>query len=207
MTRRSLTCLSILLFALSAAAQTSAPIEIEAGYRWSSVNGNEDLYRTQIDERSGFVVRAFTFFTPASSGFTDRVRIDATDLGVGPARSLRIEAGKADLYKLRLGYRSFDTFSALPSFANPLFAQGITPGQHTIDGGDLEGTVLATDPATETASTQAISIEGAFFQCFQRVKIGRLHQANINFFGQCCNPSSASRITCRPRHNTISCHC
>jgi len=133
MTRRSLTCLSILLFALSAAAQTSAPIEIEAGYRWSSVNGNEDLYRTQIDERSGFVVRAFTFFTPASSGFTDRVRIDATDLGVGPARSLRIEAGKADLYKLRLGYRSFDTFSALPSFANPLFAQGITPGQHTID--------------------------------------------------------------------------
>jgi hypothetical protein len=133
MTRRSLTCLSILLFALAAGAQTSVPIEIEAGYRWSNVDGNEDLYRTQIDERSGFVLRAFTFFTPASSGFTDHVRIDATDLGVGPASSLRIETGKADLYKLRLGYRSFDTFSALPNFANPLFAQGITPGQHTFD--------------------------------------------------------------------------
>ncbi len=133
MTRRLLTCLSLLLFALAAGAQTAIPIEVEAGYRWSSVSGNEDLYRTQIDERSGFVLRAFTFFTPASSGFTDFVRVTGTDLGVGPASSLRIETGKADLYKFRLGYRSFDTFSALPSFANPLFGQGITPGQHTFD--------------------------------------------------------------------------
>lgn len=133
MTRRSLTCLSILLFALGAAAQTSAPIEVEAGYRWSSVDGNEDLYRTQIDEGDGFLIRSLTFFTPASSGLTDHVRVDATDLGTGPASSLRIETGKADLYKFRLGFRSFDTFSALPNFANPLFAQGVIPGQHTFD--------------------------------------------------------------------------
>lgn len=122
-----LTCLLVIvLLAFTAGAQTSIPIEVEAGYRWTRVSGNELLYRTQIDERSGFMLRSLTFFTP-------QLRVDATDLGSGPASALRIETGKADVFKLRIGYRSFDTFSALPEFANPLFVQGITPGQHTFD--------------------------------------------------------------------------
>jgi hypothetical protein len=132
MTIRSLTCLSLLLLAVAAGAQTTVPIEIEAGYRWTEVSGNEDLYRTQIDERNGFLIRALTFFTP-TNGFTDHVRVDATDLGAGPASALRIETGRESAFKLRLAYRSFDTFSALPAFANPFFAQGVTPGQHTFD--------------------------------------------------------------------------
>jgi hypothetical protein len=132
MTRQSLTLLSLLLFAVAAGAQTTIPVEVEVGYRWNDVSGNEDLYRTQINGRSGFVVRSLSFFT-ATNGFTDHVRVDANDLGVSPASSLRVETGKADLFKLRLGYRSFDTFSALPAFANPLLGQGITPGQHTFD--------------------------------------------------------------------------
>lgn len=132
MTRNSLTLLlSVLLFAFAAGAQT-IPVEVELGYRWTDVTGNEDLYRTQINEESGLVVRSLTFFT-ATSGFTDHVRVDATDLGVSPASSLRIETGKAETFRLRLGYRSFDTFSALPAFANPLLSRGITPGQHTFD--------------------------------------------------------------------------
>jgi len=120
--KRSLIGLSLLLITLSASAQTF-PIEIEAGYRWTDVSGNEQLYRTQIDERSGFIIRTLSFFTP-TKGFTDHVRVDATDLGAGPASALRIETGRADAYRLRLGYRSFDTFNALPTFAL---------GQHTFD--------------------------------------------------------------------------
>ena len=132
MMRHSLTLLlSLLLFAFAAGAQT-IPVEVEVGYRWTDVTGNEDLYRTQINEESGLVVRSLSFFT-STSGFTDHVRIDASDLGVSPASSLRIETGKADVFRFRLGYRSFDTYSALPAFANPLFSQGITPGQHTFD--------------------------------------------------------------------------
>lgn len=133
MTRKSLTCLSLLLlFAFAAGAQTSVPVEVEVGYRWNDVSGNEDLYRTQINDESGFVIRSLSFFTP-TAGFTDHVRVDATDLGSGPASALRIETGKADTFKLRLGYRSFDTFSALPAFANPLLGRGIVPGQHRFD--------------------------------------------------------------------------
>ncbi len=133
MTRTSLTLLlSLLLFAFAAGAQTTIPVEVEIGYRWNDVTGNENLYRTQVNEESGFVIRSLSFFTP-TNGVTDHVRIDATDLGVSPASSLRLQTGKADVFRFRLGYRSFDTFSALPAFANPLFSQGITPGQHTFD--------------------------------------------------------------------------
>ncbi len=110
-----------------------ATTDIEAGYRFTSISGNNDLYRTQIDEREGVVVRSLTFFTPQSTRFTDYLRVDATDLGVGPSSALRIETGREGTYRLRVGWRSMDAFSALPAYANPLLSQGIIPGQHTWD--------------------------------------------------------------------------
>ena len=137
MKTRSLTAslsLLLLLAAFSAAAQTM-PVELEIGYRWTDVSGNEDLYRTQINEDEGFVIRSLSFFAAdlAGTNAMDHFRLDAADLGAGPAQSLRIDTGKTGRYRLRLGYRSFDVFSALPAFANPLLAQGVVPGQHTFD--------------------------------------------------------------------------
>lgn len=118
-------------------AQESSPYEVEIGFRTLNLSGNEDLYRTQINERSGLLLRSFTMLTTdvgaGSSRFVDRLRVDAADLGAGPAGSIRIEADKADLYRFRLGYRHSDAFSALPAFANPLLGQGVIPGQHTYD--------------------------------------------------------------------------
>ncbi|MEO8033187.1 MAG: hypothetical protein ABI837_02060, partial [Acidobacteriota bacterium] len=113
------------------------PYEIEAGFRTLHVSGNEGMYRTQINERSGFLIRSFTLLTTDRGGNSaklfDRLRVDASDLGTGPAGSLRIEADKADLYHFRLGYRHTNSFSALTGFANPLLGQGILSGQHTYD--------------------------------------------------------------------------
>ncbi len=119
-----------------APASASAPYELEIGYRILDVSGNEEMYRTQINERSGLLLRSFTVLTTDvgnSSKLFDRFRVDAHDLGIGPAGSLRIEADKRDLYRFRLGYRHSNSFSALPAFANPLLGQGIIPGQHTYD--------------------------------------------------------------------------
>jgi hypothetical protein len=119
-----------------AAVSESFPYEVEAGFRILSVSGNEDMYRTQINERSGFIIRSFTMLTGDLGGTSrlfDRLRVDAGDLGAGPAGSVRIEADKHDVYRFRLGYRHVDAFSALPAFANPLLDQGIIPGQHTYD--------------------------------------------------------------------------
>jgi hypothetical protein len=130
-------CLSLPILAIAFAAQAqSVPFDLEAGYRWLDLKGSSEMYRTQINERGGLLIRSFTMSTGDFEGHTslaDRFRIDASDLGSGPAQSLRLEASRAGAYRLRFGYRSADAFSALPAFANPLLSQGITPGQHTFD--------------------------------------------------------------------------
>ena len=95
------------------------------------------MFRTQINEPGGLLLRSFTLLTTdlggSSSRLFDRLRVDASDLGAGPAGSMRIEADKANLYRFRLAWRHTDEFSALPEFANPLLGQGVIPGQHTYD--------------------------------------------------------------------------
>src|SRR5256885_8421111 len=113
---------SIMAFAFAAQAQT-VPFDLEIGYRWLDLKGNDGMYRTQINERGGLLIRGFTLGTSDFEGHTmlvDRFRIDVSDLGVGPAQSLRLEAARTGPYRLRLGYRSTDAFSALPALANPL---------------------------------------------------------------------------------------
>jgi hypothetical protein len=130
-------CLSLPLLAIAFAAQAqSVPFDLEAGYRWLDLKGSSQMYRTQINERGGLLIRSFSMSTSDFEGHTslvDRFRIDASDLGAGPAQSFRLEASRAGTYRLRFGYRSADAFSALPAFANPLLGQGIIPGQHTFD--------------------------------------------------------------------------
>ncbi len=124
--------LAMLVFATAAFAQT--PVDVEVGYRFTKVSGNEDMFRTQINERGGFLIRALTWQGIGSdTSIADHFRVDASDLGTGPAGSLRVDAGKSGKYRFRLGYRRTSFFSALPEFANPLLGQGIIPGQHTYD--------------------------------------------------------------------------
>jgi hypothetical protein len=127
--------LPLFFVALSATAQT-IPIDVEIGYRWLDLKGNEDMYRTQVNEDSGLLLRSFNLSTVDFNGSTsliDYFRVDASDLGAGPAGSLRLESGKTGLHRFTLRYRSADAFSALPAFANPVLGSGITPGQHTYD--------------------------------------------------------------------------
>jgi hypothetical protein len=130
-------CLSLPILAIAFAAQAqSVPFDLEVGYRWLDLKGSSPMYRTQINERGGLLIRSFTMSTGDFDGHTslvDRFRIDASDLGSGPAQSLRLEASRAGAYRLRFGYRSADAFSALPAFANPLLDQGVTLSQHTFD--------------------------------------------------------------------------
>src|SRR5512139_2459870 len=105
-----------LVVAGGAAAQT-IPIDLELGYRWTSISGNEDMYRSQINERAGFQVKnltlATTNFGGAAKGF-DLLRIDVADLGSGgPSGSGRFEIGLTNVYRFRASYQRREMFSAL----------------------------------------------------------------------------------------------
>jgi hypothetical protein len=134
--RQSITALAFLLGAVvapSAAAQSTS-FDIEAGYQAVDVNGNEDMYRTQIDQQDGFVLRnlSINYVDPSGdAGFVDRLRVDASGFGGNPAGRFRLQMGLGDIYRLNLYYQNFQTFSALPAFANPLLDDGVYPGQHT----------------------------------------------------------------------------
>ena len=111
--------------------------EVVIGARSLHVTGNEDMYRSQINEGSGLQLQSLTIVANDAGGsswrWLDRLRVDASELGAGPAGALRIAADKSGLYRFRLGYRRTNEFSALPAFANPLLDRGVMPGQHTDD--------------------------------------------------------------------------
>jgi hypothetical protein len=108
------------------------PLDLEVGYRFVHVSGNEQMYRTQINDRQGLLLRSFDFTSSEPvGGFLDYFHVDASDLGAGPAGQLRLKAGAVDLYKLTFTWSETDLYSALPAFANPFLAEGIIPGQQT----------------------------------------------------------------------------
>lgn len=133
-TKILLLTLPLLIVAAAASAQTT-PYEAELGYRFLDLKGSEAMYRTQVNETEGFLVRFLTYTSNdlAGNSFMDRFRVDASDLGAGPAGSLRIDFGKGDTYRFTLGYRHTNDFSANPTYANPFLEQGVGNGQHTYD--------------------------------------------------------------------------
>jgi hypothetical protein len=135
-----LLALAVLVLAPAARAQSAPepaaiPIDVELGYRFVDVSGNEQMYRSQIDDRQGLLLRSLTLDagTAGFGGLFDTFRVDAGDLGAGPSGVFRLDAGKTGAYRLRFDYRRMELYSALPAFANPLLADGILPGQHTSD--------------------------------------------------------------------------
>jgi hypothetical protein len=131
---RSLTLVLAIAGALRCGAMNgqSVPVDVEVGYRWLDISGNEDMYRTQINDRPGFLIRSFSYDSPEPLGtLFDHVHLDMSDVGAGPAGALRFSANQVDRFKLSFTWRRTQLFSSLPAFANPFLADGIIPGQHT----------------------------------------------------------------------------
>lgn len=119
----------------TAVAQTSY-VDIEAGYQWLEITGNEDMYRTQINQDEGFVLNDLTIDLVDTEGEIsafDHFRIDAAGFGGSPAGRFRMTADLPGIYSLTFQYHQYDHFSALPGWANPSIDDGVVPGQHTWD--------------------------------------------------------------------------
>src|SRR6187200_1150699 len=120
-------------------AQDATPVseavglpEFELGYRFVDVTGNDGMYRSQINDRPGVLLRSLNWASAAPiDGVLDFFRLDANDVGAGPAGALHLAAGQLNKFRLDFSWRHQDFFSALPAFANPLLVEGVIPGQHT----------------------------------------------------------------------------
>jgi hypothetical protein len=126
--------LPALLFTGVAAAQ-DVPLDVEIGYRFSDVNGNEEMFRSQLDEEAGLQLRSLSWGLGdiRDKKYIDHFRIDAADLGAGPNGLLRVEAGRTGLWKLNASWRRTERYSNLPTIANPFLGSGVLDSQHAYD--------------------------------------------------------------------------
>ncbi len=128
--------LALLLAAVAGApalAQTTQ-FDLGIGYQWDDVSGNEDVYRTQVKGKEGFLLDTLSLtMTDPKGELFDRMTVDAAGIGASPDTRFRAQVGRARTYNLRFAYTRADLYSALPAYANPFIASGIIPGQHTYD--------------------------------------------------------------------------
>ncbi len=109
--------------------------DVTVGYRFTDVTGNNEMYRSQINERQGFLIRSMSLVSSDwmdKSPVVDNFRLDAADVGVGNKGLLRLDIGKTGVWRLKAKWDQQQLFSALPDFANP-FYPGVIPGQQTYD--------------------------------------------------------------------------
>lgn len=126
--------LPALLLSGAALAQ-DVPLDVELGYRWTDLSGNEEMYRSQIDERDGFQIRSLSWGLGdiRDTNAIDHFRIDAADLGIGPQGLFRVEAGRTGYWKLNASWRRNEHYSNLPTIANPFLQNGTLESQHRFD--------------------------------------------------------------------------
>ena len=119
----------------SAALAQDVPLDLEVGYRWADVTGNDEMYRSQVNEREGFLLRSLSwgFGDIRGTNAIDTFRLDAADVGIGPNGMLRIGAGRTGYWKLDATWRRSDLYSNLPTIANPFLEKGTLDSQHSYD--------------------------------------------------------------------------
>jgi hypothetical protein len=109
--------------------------EIDTGYRFvQDIGGSNDVYRTVVNLGEGpklFAARAD--YRDPQGRWLDRLILRANNWGGEPYTTGSLDAGLAGVYNFRLDYRNLAYFNALPSFANPLLAQGLLLSQRALD--------------------------------------------------------------------------
>lgn len=123
------------LLLTGAARAQDVPLDIELGFRFTDVSGNDDMFRSQVNEREGFQIRSLSYGMGDIRGTNaiDHFRIDAADLGIGPNGMVRLEAGRTGYWKLNASYRMTDHYSSYPTIANPSLEAGNLESQHAYD--------------------------------------------------------------------------
>ncbi len=111
--------------------------DMEVGYRWvSEIAGNKDMYRSMINLGEGPKLLQSNLSLRAKYGtglLFDRLDLSINNWGGDPYNTLRLNMSRSDLYELSADYRNLSYYNFIPTYANPLLAQGNVFGQHSLD--------------------------------------------------------------------------
>ncbi len=99
---------------------------IDLGYRFTSVGGDNDVYRSVVNLGQGprLIGLEFAVVDPKKRLF-DRLEVRANNWGGDPYNSVTVNASKQGIYDFHFDYRDIAYFNLLPSFADPLLGSGI----------------------------------------------------------------------------------
>jgi len=99
---------------------------VDFGYRFTSVGGDNDVYRSVVNLGQGprLLGLDLTIVDPKKRLF-DRLDIRANNWGGDPYNTLHVNASKQGIYDFNFDYRDIAYFNLLPSFADPLLGTGI----------------------------------------------------------------------------------
>ena len=99
---------------------------LDLGYRFTSIGGNNDVYRSVVNLGQGprLLGLDFTIIDPHKRLF-DRLDVRANNWGGDPYNTVHLDASKKGIYDFNFDYRDIAYFNLLPSFADPLLGAGL----------------------------------------------------------------------------------
>ena len=108
----------------------------EVGYRWVDTKGSEDMYRSMVNLGSGPKLLHSDLSLKANYGagvVFDHLDISMDNWGGDPYNTVRFSFGRTGAYEVNGTYLNQNYYNFIPSFANPLLAQGKIQSQHGLD--------------------------------------------------------------------------
>jgi hypothetical protein len=99
---------------------------IDLGYRFTSIGGDNDVYRSVVNLGQGprLLGLDFTIVDPKKRLF-DHLDVRANNWGGDPYNTVHVNASKLGIYDFNFDYRDIAYFNLLPSFADPLLGTGL----------------------------------------------------------------------------------
>lgn len=122
---------------LSAQGAEQYRFNLDFGNRWiSDLSGSRDLFRSHLNLGEGIKLFGgeIGFSMPRDRNFfMDRFEYRMHNWGGEPYNTAELRAEKEGVYQFRFDYKNVQYFNAVPSFANPLFAEGNLETQNKFD--------------------------------------------------------------------------
>jgi hypothetical protein len=119
---------------LTATPEITVTGSLDLGYRWNSVGGSLDTYRSVVDVGSGVRLLGLDLtIESAARKWFDRIDVRGSGWGGDPYDTAHVDAMRHDWYRFSFDYRNIAYFNFLPSFADPTIGNGIFLDQQSFD--------------------------------------------------------------------------